>query len=100
MAIQEIVRAKGASTPLVGTRRPQAPPRRAARVFLRDLLVRVGLYPHVTLQCMPFKTYEFRELLARAPFTGGERVLDLGCGIGTQTIIVGRRLIDTLQRNS
>lgn len=54
-------------------------------------LVACGLYPHIHNNRMPFKTLEFRELLKGVRFTGNDRVLDLGCGTGTQTLVVGRR---------
>ena len=38
-----------------------------------------------------FKTFEFRELMKLSRLRKTDRVLDLGCGTGTQTIIVGGR---------
>lgn len=54
-------------------------------------LVACGLYPHIHNNRMPFKTLEFRELLRGVRFSRRDRVLDLGCGTGTQTLVVGRR---------
>ena len=60
------------------------------RMALRTL-VACGLYPHIHNNRMPFKTLEFRELLKGIRFSKQDRVLDLGCGTGTQTLVVGRR---------
>ncbi len=59
---------------------------------LRALLIRSGLYPHITMNKVAFKTFEFRELMRQSRLQSSDRVLDLGCGTGTQTIIVGRRV--------
>lgn len=66
------------------------------RQVLFRIAVRLGLYPSIHLSCMPFKTVEYRRLVSGVRFRGTERVLDLGCGIGTQTILIGRRCASIL----
>jgi len=53
--------------------------------------MRAGLHPHISAAKVPFKIFEFRELLRGSPVRSTDRVLDLGCGIGSQTLLVGRR---------
>lgn len=82
------------TTPLLGSApgAPAARPRRSlAKRWLRRLAVRAGVYPHISSSRMPFKIYEFAELLRGSPVRPTDRILDLGCGIGSQTLIVGRR---------
>lgn len=40
---------------------------------------------------MPFKTFEYYTLLKHVNLTSEDRVLDLGCGAGTQTLMIGRQ---------
>lgn len=64
---------------------------RALWRLVRRACLALRLYPNVVTQCMPFKTYEFHELLRGAKIASTDRILDLGCGVGHQTLIVGRR---------
>jgi ubiquinone/menaquinone biosynthesis C-methylase UbiE len=40
---------------------------------------------------MPFKIYEFYELLRGVKFSKEELILDIGCGNGLQTLLLGRK---------
>ncbi|MEM7261772.1 MAG: class I SAM-dependent methyltransferase [Planctomycetota bacterium] len=85
MAAESTTRARS------GSMNADSSPTRGFRGLLRKWAIRCNLYPHITLNRMPFKTFEFRELMRLSKLDKSERVLDLGCGTGTQTIIVGRR---------
>lgn len=39
----------------------------------------------------PFKIYELKELQRRLNFSGEEIILDLGCGMGLQTMLIGKK---------
>ncbi len=54
------------------------------------ILMHCGLYPHVAFTYSPFKIVEFEELLAPIHWRGDERVLDIGCGAGLQTMLIAR----------
>jgi SAM-dependent methyltransferase len=60
------------------------------RALLRGL-TSVRLYPHVHFTYSPFKILEFQALLHGLDWTGEERVLDVGCGSGLQTFLIGMR---------
>lgn len=53
-------------------------------------LMKLGLYPHIRFTYSPFKILEFQEMLDRVDFQGNERCLDIGCGDGLQTFLIGR----------
>ncbi|MGE3164953.1 MAG: class I SAM-dependent methyltransferase [Planctomycetota bacterium] len=76
-------------------RRPAPPlprPRRGLwRRALRRACIALRLYPHVTSQRMPFKTVEFDAVLRKVAIAPTDRILDLGCGIGHQTLVLGSR---------
>jgi len=55
-----------------------------------EVLTALRLWPHVHFTYSPFKILEFRELVERLDWTGRERVLDIGCGAGLQTFLIGR----------
>ena len=59
--------------------------------FVWRLLMRLGIYPHIHFTYSPFKILEFSELTDDIPWTGDERVLDIGCGQGNHTLLLGRR---------
>jgi len=82
------------TTPLLGSALgalPGRPRRSLAKRWLRRLALRAGLYPHISSSKVPFKIFEFTELLRGSPVRPTDRILDLGCGIGSQTLLVGRR---------
>ncbi len=55
-------------------------------------LMKLGLYPHIRFTYSPFKIVEFGEMIDRADFRGDERVLDIGCGDGLQTLLFGEHV--------
>ena len=59
--------------------------------LLWRLLVLLRIYPGIHFTYSPFKILEFEELLRGLEGTGRERVLDIGCGIGNHTFMLGRR---------
>lgn len=60
----------------------------SALKFMMDL----GLYPHIHFTYSPFKILEFEALMERVDFTGRETVLDIGCGDGLHTMLIGKRV--------
>ncbi len=54
------------------------------------LLALLRLYPGIHFTYSPFKILEFEELMDGLEWTGRERVLDIGCGIGNHTFLIGR----------
>lgn len=50
-----------------------------------------GVYPHINFTYSPFKILEFEAMLPWMPTAGDGTVLDIGCGDGLQTMLVGRR---------
>ncbi len=54
-------------------------------------LMKLGLYPHIRFTYSPFKILEFEEMTRRVEFQGDERVLDIGCGDGLHTLLLGAR---------
>jgi 2-polyprenyl-3-methyl-5-hydroxy-6-metoxy-1,4-benzoquinol methylase len=61
----------------------------AQKLALR-VLISAGIWPHAHFTYSPFKILEFRQLVETLPWTGRERVLDIGCGAGLQTFLIGR----------
>lgn len=72
------------------TLQEESPPATGLRQTLRRCAIRWGLLPHITMNRMPFKTYEYYTLLKHVDLKPTDRVLDLGCGAGTQTLMLGR----------
>jgi SAM-dependent methyltransferase len=60
------------------------------RALLRGL-TSARLYPHIHFTYSPFKILEFQALLHGLDWMGNERVLDIGCGSGLQTLLIGLR---------
>ena len=56
------------------------------------LLMGLGLYPHINYTYSPFKIVEFGALMDRFDFQGNERALDIGCGDGLHTLLIGDRV--------
>ena len=55
-------------------------------------LITLGLYPHIGFTYSPFKILEFKAMLAKVEFQGDERVLDIGCGDGLHTLLLGQKV--------
>ena len=55
------------------------------------ILGALGLYPHIFFISMPFKIYEYYELVKGVSFSPSDRILDIGCGLGLQTLLLGER---------
>lgn len=62
---------------------------------IKDIMIRglakSHLYPNIFFTLMPFKILEFRELLKGIEFRKSDRILDIGCGSGLQTAILGTK---------
>ena len=61
--------------------------------ILRNLIP-LGLYPHIGFTYSPFKILEFRAMLEQAQLQGDERALDIGCGDGLQTFLIGQQVAE------
>jgi SAM-dependent methyltransferase len=59
--------------------------------ILRNLIP-LGLYPHIGFTYSPFKILEFRAMLEQANLQGTEKALDIGCGDGLHTLLIGQRV--------
>lgn len=54
-------------------------------------MIYIRLYPHIFFTFNPFKIYEFKELQRELKFSGDEVILDIGCGSGLQTMLIGKK---------
>ncbi len=52
----------------------------------------LGLFPHVRFTYSPFKIIEFDAMMSRLEMNGTERVLDIGCGDGLHTMLIGKKV--------
>ncbi len=59
--------------------------------IVKQVLRALPGYPWLLLSVWPFKFIEFDEIGKMQPFTPEDRVLDLGCGHGTQTLLLAQR---------
>ncbi len=57
--------------------------------ILRNLIP-LRIFPHIAFTYSPFKILEFGALMENADISGDERVLDIGCGDGLHTLLIGR----------
>lgn len=55
------------------------------------ILIHFKLFPHIFFKFKPFKIYEFKELLRGINFSRDDIILDIGCGVGLQTMLLGKR---------
>jgi SAM-dependent methyltransferase len=58
--------------------------------LLRTLMP-LGVYPHINFTYSPFKILEFEAMLEWLPPPGDGTALDIGCGDGLHTMLLGRR---------
>ncbi len=49
------------------------------------------IYPHIHFTYSPFKILEFQALMDGLTWHGDERALDIGCGEGLQTFLIGQK---------
>lgn len=57
----------------------------------KKVFSRIGLYPSTFFLSNPLKVFEFEELLKKAGIKKTDIVLDIGCGRGLQTIMIGKK---------
>jgi len=55
-------------------------------------LIPLGLYPHINFTYSPLKVLEFGRIMDRCDLQGDETALDIGCGDGLHTLLIGRRV--------
>jgi 2-polyprenyl-3-methyl-5-hydroxy-6-metoxy-1,4-benzoquinol methylase len=58
---------------------------------LLKTLITLQMYPHILYTFNSLKVYEFQQLLKDIPFSQNETLLDIGCGLGLQTLLLGKR---------
>jgi SAM-dependent methyltransferase len=58
-------------------------------------LMPLGIYPHINFTYSPFKILEYEAMLEWLPPPGGGTALDIGCGDGLHTMLLGRRFART-----
>lgn len=58
-------------------------------------LMPLGIYPHINFTYSPFKILEFEAMLEWLPPPGRGTALDIGCGDGLHTMLLGRRFART-----
>lgn len=62
--------------------------------ILKDIIKRALFFlGHIQIYICknPFKIYEFKDIFRGIKFSGDEEILDIGCGSGFQSIIIGKR---------
>lgn len=59
--------------------------------FALKILISLRIYPHIFFTSNPFKIYEFNELQRGVLNTADELILDVGCGSGLQTFLLGNK---------
>lgn len=55
------------------------------------VLAVLHLFPNLFLTFNPFKMFEFQEMLRDVAIAKTDRILDIGCGNGIQTLLLGER---------
>ncbi|MEE9361266.1 MAG: methyltransferase domain-containing protein [Cellulophaga sp.] len=59
--------------------------------YILKILIYFRLFPCIFFKFNPFKIYEFKELLKDVKFSKNELILDIGCGSGLQSFLLGMR---------
>lgn len=63
--------------------------------LIKDLVFRIlaglRMYPNIIFTLNPLKIYEFKELTKGINISKDDRILDLGCGGGLHSFLLGRR---------
>ena len=60
-------------------------------VLLRNLIP-LGIYPNIGFTYSPFKMLEFQAMMDQIKFQGNETALDIGCGDGLHTLLIGKKV--------
>lgn len=60
------------------------------KYFILRILIYFKIYPHIFFTFLPFKIKEFKELQRGIRFSRNEVILDIGCGSGLQTMLLGK----------
>jgi SAM-dependent methyltransferase len=58
---------------------------------VKKTLSKFGIYPNVFFYPNALKVFEFKELLKDAGIKKTDVILDIGCGAGLQTVIIGKK---------
>lgn len=61
------------------------------KYFILRIMIYLRIYPNILFTFMPFKIYEFKELQKGIKFSKNEVILDIGCGSGLQTMLIGKK---------
>ncbi|MBU0517774.1 class I SAM-dependent methyltransferase [bacterium] len=64
---------------------------RALKNIVLSILIQFRIYPNLFFISNPLKIYEFKELTKNIGISKKDKVLDLGCGAGLQTLILGKK---------
>ena len=62
--------------------------RKRVKFFLKTLSYRI---PNIFFKFSPIKIYEYKELIKDVIFSKIDTILDIGCGDGLQTILLGKK---------
>jgi len=63
---------------------------RAIKTAILWILTQFKIYPHIYFMLNPLKIFEFRDLIKNVDLSRNDKILDLGCGGGLQTLLLGQ----------